>query len=122
VDGIVRGSLVGDYVGHDATFKNLRQHLGRIADQANRHSSLRFDGLVQHRQSVVKVCGMPVEIAGPLAELDAARLAFDDEERRTGHGRRQGLRAAHAAEPAGEDGGPCNHGIASGSSFQALKK
>ena len=47
--------------------------------------------------------GAAVEVAGLQAALDSARVAFDGEHRGAGHGGGQGLRAAHAAQSAGED-------------------
>ncbi len=47
--------------------------------------------------------GGDVEIAGAQAELDARRPALDRQHRGAGHGRRQRLRAAHAAEARGQD-------------------
>src|SRR3546814_2960976 len=43
-----------------------------------------------------------VEIAGAQAHLDPARLAFDREARGARHHRRERLRAAHAAQPGGQ--------------------
>ncbi len=44
-----------------------------------------------------------VEVAGLQPELDAARLALDGDHRGAGQGRGERLRAAHAAEAAGQD-------------------
>ena len=50
-----------------------------------------------------RIARLLVEVAGAQAELDAARPAFDGEARGAGHGRGQRLRAAHAAQPRGQD-------------------
>ncbi len=59
--------------------------------------------LVDDLKRVVEVLGGDVEVAGPQAEIDAGGAAFDGQHRRPGHGRRQRLRPAHAAEAGGED-------------------
>ncbi len=55
------------------------------------------------RERVVEVLRLHVDIAGAEPELDARRAALDREQRSAGHGRREGLRAAHAAEAGGEN-------------------
>ena len=59
--------------------------------------------LLDHRERLVEVFGLRVEVAGLQPHLDAARLALDGEARGAGHRRRERLRAAHAAEAGGQD-------------------
>ena len=58
---------------------------------------------LDHRKRLVERRRAGIEIAGPHAVLDPARLAFDGDHAGARHGRRQWLGAAHAAEPAGQD-------------------
>ena len=58
---------------------------------------------LDHRQRFVQVLCLGVEIAGLEPHLDARRLAFDRQQRCARHGRGERLRAAHAAEPGGEN-------------------
>ena len=37
VDGIVRGRLIGDHIGLDATADEFGEHVGGIAEKSNRH-------------------------------------------------------------------------------------
>ncbi len=59
--------------------------------------------VAQDRERVVEVRRLPVEVARRKPHLDPARLAFDRQHRRAGHRRGERLRAAHAAEPRGQD-------------------
>ena len=60
-------------------------------------------GLAQPREGVVEVGGALVEIAGADATLDALQVDLDAQRRAAEHGDGQRLRAAHAAEPGGDD-------------------
>ena len=59
--------------------------------------------VAQDRERVVEVLRLPVEVARREAHLDPALLALDREHRCAGHRRRQRLRAAHPAQPGGQD-------------------
>ena len=63
-------------------------------------------GVLDHRQRLVERGGLEVDVAGGQAEIDPALVALDRQHREAGHGRGQGLRAAHAAEAAGQDPAP----------------
>jgi len=79
------------------------QHLGRVAEQADRHR-LALGGVARDtRQRVVEIVGLIVEVLGAQTEIDARLLAFDVQRTGTGKGGRQRLRTAHAAQPRGED-------------------
>ena len=103
VQRIVGGGLVGDQVGQHAAAHELRKDLGRVAEQADREGAPLHAAALDHRQRLVEVGRHPVEVAGLEPALDPARPAFDREQRGPGHGRRQRLGAAHAAETAGQD-------------------
>ena len=102
VDDVVGRGLVGHDVrpwaaGLGAPHQ-LRQQLGRIATQANRHS-LAGGGVPGNQcQGLVQVGGLLVEVAGAQPEIDAALLAFDIERAGAGKAGGQRLRAAHAAQ------------------------
>ena len=99
----MRRGLVGDDVGPHAAPDELGQHLGGVADQADRDRLSRLDRAVDDLERLVERLGRDVEIAGAQAELDARGPALDRQHRGAGHRRRQRLRAAHAAEAGGQD-------------------
>ncbi len=99
----MRRSLVGDDVGPDAAAHQFGHDLGRIADERHRDGFALFRRARDDRQRVVEVFGGDVDVAGAQAEIDRRRAAFDRQQRRPGHRRRQRLRAAHAAEARGEN-------------------
>ena len=103
VDRIMRRGLIGHRVGPDAAPHQFGQHLGGVAEQADRDRFSLAAGAIHHRQRFVEVLCLRVEIAGLEPHLDARRLALDRQQRRTRHGGGERLRAAHAAEPGGED-------------------
>ncbi len=95
--------LVGDHVGPHAAPVKFGKHVGGVAQQADR---FRFAGLgpaVDHRQRFVEAVGLFVDVAGAQAEIDAVGVAFDRQTAGPGHHSGQGLRAAHATEPAGQN-------------------
>ncbi len=59
--------------------------------------------LLDDCQRTIERCRLLVEIAGIEPHPDSARIALDREQGRTGHRRGQRLRAAHAAQAAGEN-------------------
>ena len=109
VQGIVGRGLIGDEIGtrplvagrHPA--RDLGKYLGGVAEQADGNRARRDARIGDDGQRLVEVARGAVEIAGLQPLLDAARLAFDGEERRARHSRGERLRAAHAAEPGGQD-------------------
>jgi hypothetical protein len=107
VDEIVRRCLVGDHAGpRPAGLRaahELGQHLGGVAEQADRHRLAALRVLLHQRERLVEVLRLLVEVARAQAEVDAGLLAFDDERRRPGEAGGQRLRAAHAAQAGGED-------------------
>jgi hypothetical protein len=109
-DQVVRRGLVGDHVRHDAARlgapHQFRQHVGRIAEQADRHRLALRGVLLDQRDGVVDAGGLLVQVAGAQAEVDAALLALDGERDGAGEAGRQRLGAAHAAEAGGKDPAP----------------
>ena len=103
VDRIMRGGLVGHHVRPHAAAEEFRHDLGRVAEQADRLRLASLRPALDLLQRLVERVGALVEIAGAQAEIDRVRVAFDGEAAGAGHHGRQRLRAAHAAEPGGQD-------------------
>ena len=103
---IVRRRLIGHHIRTHAATHQFRQHLGRVAQQPDRHRLAFAARPFDHRQRLVQRRGAHVEIAGLQPHLDPAGLAFDREQRCAGHRRGQRLRAAHAAQAGGQDPAP----------------
>ena len=103
VNRIMRGGLVGQDVGAHVTLQQVRQNIGRVAEQADRKRCLGFAAPFDDGQRLIEVFGLHVEILGAQAHLDAARLAFDGEARGPRHDGGERLRATHAAEARGQD-------------------
>src|SRR6185295_6106310 len=72
----------------------------RVAVQTDRN---RFFAFFQYCFGLVDGSSLRVEVARLQAHLDAARVAFDSDHRSARYRGRERLRAAHAAEPGGED-------------------
>ena len=99
----MRRGLVRDRIGLHAPPHQLGQHLGGVAEHADRYRFPLAAGALHHRQCLVEILRLGVEIAGLEPHLDARGLAFDRQQRGTRHGGGERLRAAHAAEAGGED-------------------
>ena len=106
----MRRGLVGHEVGHEAagarTPHQFGQHLGRIAEQADRDRFLACAVLLDERERVVEVARLLVEVARAQAEVEARLLAFDVQRHGTGERGGQRLRTAHAAEAGRQDPAP----------------
>src|SRR6266516_6148939 len=100
---IVGRRLVGDDVGLQAAAQEFRVDLRGIADHADRRRRLRLAGLFRPFDRLVEAGGRLVEVAGLEPALDPGRVDLDAERDTFVHRHGQRLRAAHAAEPAGED-------------------
>ncbi len=106
VDQVVRAGLVGHQVGAQPALgaaHQFGQDLGRVAQQADGDGLLFLRVALDARQRVVQVGGLLVDVAAAQAEVDAALLALDGQAAGAGEGGRQRLRAAHAAQPGGQD-------------------
>ena len=106
VERIVGGGLVGDHVGPDPAPHQLRVHLGRIPEQPHRYGTPVAAGRIDARQGLVEVVAALIQVARLQSPPDPPRVALDREQRRARHGGGEGLRAAHAPEPRGEDPAP----------------
>ena len=103
VDGIVRGSLVGDDVGPDAAAQKFGQDFAGVAEQRDRDGLALLRRPFDDRERVVEVLRLDVDIARAQPEFDARRAALDRKQRSARHRCGERLRAAHAAEAGGED-------------------
>src|SRR5208337_1803473 len=90
-------------VGHHTALSQLGNNVATIADQADGDVLLLTYRVLQDAQRLVERVDHEVAVAGAQALLDALRIDFDAEIAGAGHGRRQWLRAAHAAHTAGDD-------------------
>ena len=93
------------HVGPDAAPDQFGEDLGGVAEQADRHGAcLSRHGLLDHRQRLVERLG---RLRRDSRSAAASRCALGwhstARQRGAGHRRRQRLRAAHAAEPGGQD-------------------
>src|SRR6516162_1106857 len=89
VDRIVGRGLVRHNVGEHASIENLLVNFGGISDKPDRDRLAFLVRSLNYRKGLIKAGSAAVEIAGALAELDAARLAFDDQNRGARHRGRQ---------------------------------
>ena len=107
---VVRRGLVGDEIGHHAagarTPHEFGQHLGRIAEQADRDRLLARAVLLHECERVVEIARLLVEVARAQAEVEARLLALDVQRHGPGERRGERLRTAHAAEPRRQDPAP----------------
>ncbi|ABA50058.1 hypothetical protein BURPS1710b_2184 [Burkholderia pseudomallei 1710b] len=106
VDKIVRGGLVGDDIGHDAAREDRREHVGRVAEQADRDRLAARLRVADQRERLVEIARLPLEEAHLQPLVDARLIDLDDERRRIGHAPRERLRAAHSAEAGRQDEAP----------------
>src|SRR5262249_38690767 len=107
VEGVVGGGLVGEHVGRGAAANQGRQHLGGVAEQADRKRVARVLGLAQPGQGLVEVVGGAVEVAGVAAALGGGRVLLRRSAGGAVHGGGQRLGAAHAAQAGGDDQPAC---------------
>ena len=89
--------------GSHAAPHQLGHDVGGVAEQADRQRLALGARPLDHRQRLVEVVRLRVEVAGLQPHLDARRLALDRQHRGPRHGGGERLRAAHAAEPGGEN-------------------
>ncbi len=104
--GVVGARLIGQQIGHHAAPREFGDDVGAVGDEPDgerlapvargEHPS---EGLVERIRHAVAVARLD-------ALADARGVDVDAQKRRAVHGRGQRLRAAHAAEPAGDDESP----------------
>jgi hypothetical protein len=103
VQRIVGRGLIGDQIGQLAAAHQLGVDVGGVGDDRDR-LGLALGGVGPGpAQAVVERVGDLVEVAGLEAALDAGGIDLDRQAHAAGHHHRQRLRAAHAAEPGGQD-------------------
>ena len=110
VQGVVGRGLVGHDVGAGAPRahpgQKFGEDLGRVAEKAHGLRLALRAPAGDHGQRFIQRPGLGVEVAGADAEVDPRLVHLDGEAGGPGHHRRQRLRAAHAAEAAGQDPAP----------------
>ena len=95
--------LVGDDVGEEVAPHELGEHLGAIADQADRQSlPLRLRGQA-HRDGLLEIGREMLAIAGLDTAADLLRVDVHHQNGGAGKPAGERLRAAHAAAAAGDD-------------------
>jgi hypothetical protein len=99
----VRRGLVGDEVEGLTPADELRHDVGRVPAHSHRQRASILRRSTNARQRVVQGVRRLVEVARLDAAPDPFRIDLDAQDRRARHGRRERLRAAHAAEPGGQD-------------------
>ena len=92
--------LVGDRVGADSARDHFGEDFGGVAEQADAD---RLGRLGDDVERFVDAGRAMIEVAGGEALFDRAFLDLDRDAMRPGHDRGERLRAAHPAEPGGED-------------------
>ena len=103
---VVRGRLVGDEIERLAAPRQLRHDLGGVAEQADRERPALARGGPHARERVVERLGRLVQVPRLEPAPDPLGIDLDAEDRRARERRRQRLRAAHPAEPGGQDRPP----------------
>ncbi len=97
---IVRAGLVGHDVGPHPARDQLRQHLGRVAQQADGFRLPAGARLLGPCHGLFQVVGRHIEVAVLQPPFDAPRVHLDDERHALVHRDGQRLRAAHLAQAA----------------------
>src|SRR5271168_3314878 len=95
--------LVGEYVRHDATLDQLRQHVGNVRDQSDGDGLLVSTSFVENRQGFVDAPGDMIAVAALEALLDAHSIDINTKKKRAIHGRGEWLGASHPAHSAGDN-------------------
>jgi hypothetical protein len=78
----------------------------RVPEQTDRQGTPFTCRCAHTRKSIIEGLRCLVQVARLESALDPRRIDLDAQDRRTGKRRRQRLRAAHPAEPGGEDRAP----------------
>ena len=99
VELVVGRGLVGQDVGREAPAHELRQDVGRVAEQGDRKRGALLHGLAGQAQRLVETVGHRIDVAGLEPPLDAVRIDLDDDGHAVVHGHGQRLGPAHASEP-----------------------
>ena len=94
--------LVGDDVDGGAAFEQGREHVGGVAEQADGHRLALVLRRYRPADGVVDVVGLLIEVAELDPPGDPGRVALHADDHAAVHRDGQRLRAAHAAQPAGQ--------------------
>ena len=97
------GRLIGHHVRRDPEAHQLRENVGRVAEQCNGASLASSPPGLGFRQRVRQAVGPLVHVARRQPALDAARVHFDDQGHAAVHGHGERLGAAHPAQAGGDD-------------------
>ena len=103
VESIVRAGLIGQDIGHDLAPQHLREHIGAVADQPDRERFAIPARALHHLHRLIEAARDIIAIAALEPLLDPRRINVDSEKNRARHRRRERLRTAHSAHPAGDD-------------------
>src|SRR5258708_6472460 len=95
--------LVSDDVRNDIAAKQFGQNVSSVSYQADGESASLPAGFGQGLKSLIDAGRDAIAIAAADPFLNALWIHVNAEEARAGHGRGQGLRAAHTAHAAGDD-------------------
>ncbi len=102
-EGIVGRRLVGDDVEAFAAAGELRLDLGGVADEGDRQGTAGRRGLASPGERLLDRSGQPVDVADVESSPCPRLVDLDDDRDALVHRHREGLGAAHPAEPGGED-------------------
>ena len=98
----MRGCLIGYHVGaHSACLhpgEQVGEHISRIAQQAHRLGLAARCPIGNHRKCFIQSLSFGIYVSGSNAKIDPRLITFHRQTARPRHHRRQGLRAAHAAQ------------------------
>ena len=101
----MRGGLVGDDVDRRVLLEQRGEHLGRVAEHADRQRLAGVARLDGERHGVLERVGLYVEVAVLDAALDPALVDVDADRDAVVHRHGERLGAAHAAEAGGQRDG-----------------
>ncbi|NYH19333.1 hypothetical protein GGD41_006561 [Paraburkholderia bryophila] len=100
---IVRAGLIGHAVRRDAACHAFGEHVDRIAHQTDRHRLAGLLRFVEHGERFVERLRFFIDVTRLQTEVDARLVAFHRNHREARHRSRERLRAAHAAQTAGQN-------------------
>jgi len=103
VELVMGRRLIGEDVGGEASADQLRQDVGRVAEQGDRKRNALLGRVLGQPEGLVQAVGHRIHVAGVEPPLDPAPVDFNDDGHAVVHGDRQGLGAAHSPK-AGRDG------------------
>ena len=99
----MRARLIGENIGNNPALHNFGQNVSAIANQSDRKRKSIVARCFNYLQRFIKRARDLVAITALQSFLDPGWIDFDAEKNRAVHRRSKGLRAAHSAEPAGQN-------------------